>query len=391
MSEEAPKKRALLTAGEGTARTLDGMRKEMRDVDRRIIELVAERIRLAQTIGDEKRKRELPIQDFSVEKQVVDAARASCRELGIDEDVGEEVMLPLIKNAVRAQERDRVGRNRLAGGGKKVLVVGGAGLMGRWFAAFLTSQGHMVTVCDPAGPVTGFAHVTEVEDAAQTADVVIIATPPSVTSPILDDLGTSGTDAVVFDICSLKTPIKGALEALRARGVDVASIHPMFGPGVDLLSGRHIILCPLGSRRADDMVRSFFRDTCATIVEMSLDDHDQLVSYVLGLSHAVNILFNDVLARSGRRLDAIRSVASTTFDRQLAVARQLAMENPDLYYEIQALNAYTPQVLDSLDASMAMFARTVVQRDRKGFVKLMERAADYYAGRDPLGKKEGSS
>lgn len=357
--------------------TLDGLRQQIRDVDRRILEIVAERLRLAQTIGEEKRKRNLPIQDFRVEKTVVDAARETCKRLGIDEALGEEVLRPLIRNAVKVQERDRV-RAHPPGGGKRVLIVGGAGLMGRWFADFLSSQGHMVSILDPKGPVEGYETVEEVDDAARTAEVIVVSTPPSVTAPILDDIGMSRTDAVIFDICSLKTPIKGSLESLRERGLHVVSIHPMFGPTTDLLSGKHVVVCPLGDEKAVQMVRSFFQGTCATLVEMSLDDHDNLVSYVLGLSHAINIMFNDVLVSSGRPLEGIRQVASTTFDKQLQVAGQLARENPHLYYEIQALNRFTPQMLAAVQASVDRIVGHVEHKDRDGFVRMMLKARDFY-------------
>lgn len=380
---EGPGKRTYLdpleATREGSGRpTLDALRKAVREVDERLLDLVSERIRLARTIGEEKLKRNLPIQDFSIEKRVVDAARTRCRELGIDERIGEDVLRPLILNAVRVQEKERVRAAGGAGTGRRVLVVGGAGLMGRWFADFLSSQGHRVTIADPKGPVEGFAYTEEFTDAAATSDVVIVATPPSVTSAILDDLASSGTDGVVFDVCSLKSPIKGSLMALAERGVDVCSIHPMFGPGTDLLSGKHVIVCPLGSPRAVQTVRGFFHDTCAAVVEMSVEDHDRLVSYVLGLSHAVNICFNDVLARTGRPLAEIRPIGSTTFENQVRVAEQLAWENPHLYYEIQALNEYSPQMLDALEDSLHRFMRDVRSRHRERFVEMMGRARTYY-------------
>jgi len=41
-------------------------------------------------------------------------------------------------------------------------------------------------------------------------------------------------------------------------------------------------------------------------------------------------------------------MSSTTFDAQLDVAARVAGENPDLYYEIQSLNAYGEESLRAL-------------------------------------------
>lgn len=357
---------------------LESLRERIRAVDRQILQLAAERTRLARDIGQSKVEHNLPIQDFQVERLVVERARAVCEELGLDADLGEAVMRPLIAAALKVQEKDRTGRRRHQGSGLRVLILGGAGLMGRWFARFLDDQGHVVTILDPDGPVEGFASINELDDGLAACDVVLLATTPSVTSGLLDDIRRIGTDAIVMDICSLKSPVKGQLEALADQGFSVCSIHPMFGPSADLLSGRHVVFCPLGDEKALQTARGFFEHTCAGLVEMSLDDHDRLVAYVLGLSHAINILFNDVLSRT-RPLTDLRTIGSTTFERQVQVAEQVASESPDLYYEIQAMNAYTPQILDSLRDSLDRFDRYVRDKHRKGFIGMMEHAHDYYA------------
>ena len=85
--------------------------------------------------------------------------------------------------------------------------------------------------------------------------------------------------------------LRGGLDALRAAGLRVSSIHPMFGPNTELLSGRHVIFIDLGQGDALERTRALFAPTMVEQVVMSLDEHDRLIAYVLGLSHAVNIAF----------------------------------------------------------------------------------------------------
>jgi len=66
-------------------------------------------------------------------------------------------------------------------------------------------------------------------------------------------------------------------------------------------------------------------------VVMSLDDHDRVIAYVLGLSHALNIAFFTALAESGEAAPKLARMSSTTFDSQLDVAARVAQESPDLY------------------------------------------------------------
>jgi chorismate mutase/prephenate dehydrogenase len=46
---------------------------------------------------------------------------------------------------------------------------------------------------------------------------------------------------LILDIGSLKAPFKETLIQMAEKGMQVASIHPKFGPNTDLLTGKHII------------------------------------------------------------------------------------------------------------------------------------------------------
>ena len=63
---------------------------------------------------------------------------------------------------------------------------------------------------------------------------------------------------------------------------------------------------------------------------MSVDDHDRLMAYVLGLSHALNLAFFTALAASGELVPRLQTMSSTTFDAQLRVATLVAGDNPHL-------------------------------------------------------------
>ncbi len=91
---------------------------------------------------------------------------------------------------------------------------------------------------------------------------------------------------MIFDLASLKSPLRGGLMALKSHGCRVTSVHPMFGPDTDLLSSRHVIFVDLGHAEALERARDLFRPTMVEQVIMSLDEHDRLIAYVLGLSHA---------------------------------------------------------------------------------------------------------
>ncbi len=355
---------------------LDELRAELSAVDRQILALAARRRALASEIGKVKRSSGRPTRDFEREKVVLTRACEQAAELGLSPGLARTVIRELIRSSLQVQERDRVAA-RAAGDGRRALVIGGGGRMGSWFARFLASQGYAVTVADPAGAPEGFPSHPDYRALPLDEDLLVVAAPLGGTAAVLSTLAERKPPGVIFDVGSLKTPLRGALDALVAAGCRACSIHPMFGPDTELLSGRHVIVVDLGIEEASAAVRELFAPTMATLVGMDLDSHDRHIAFVLGLSHALNIAFFSALSASQTSAPALQRLSSTTFDAQLAVARAVARDNPELYYEIQALNDYGGDSLAALRAAVEELESCVQARDAGRFVALMERGRAY--------------
>lgn len=355
---------------------LDELRSELERVDRELMALIARRQELATEIGRYKLAKGLPTRDYGQERVVIQRARDAAREHGLPPHMGEELILLLIRSSLTVQEQDRVAAHS-TGTGKRVLVIGGSGNMGRWFVRFLSSQGYQLEVADPAGPVPGLTHYPDWRGADLQHDIIVVAAPMRATNEILLELADRKPKGLVFDIGSLKSPLRAGLMALKRAGVEVTSIHPMFGPSTELLSGRHVVFIDLGVERANVRARELFASTMAIQVDMDLESHDRLIAYVLGLSHALNIAFFTALAESGEAAPKLAQMSSTTFDAQLDVASRVAGENPRLYYEIQALNDYGTESLSALLYAVERVRSVVRAGDEKGFIALMERGREY--------------
>lgn len=363
--------------------SLDDLRRELADVDRRLIELVARRQELSSAIGAAKRELGRAPRDYRQEREVIERARAVAEGLGVPPGVAESLLLLLIRSSLTVQERDRVAAHG-DGSGRRVLVIGGHGKMGRWFARFLDSQGYAVEVADPAGAVEGYPHHADwrsLQPSLDEYDIIVVAAPLRTSNEILLQLAESPPRGLVFDIGSLKSPLRSGLEALAVAGARVTSVHPMFGPDTELLSARHVIFVDVGHAEATAQARDLFRSTMVLRVDMDLDSHDRLIAYVLGLSHALNIAFFTALAESGEAAPKLATLSSTTFDDQLAVASRVAAENPLLYFEIQSLNDYGTESLSALLYAVERLRSVVRAGDEEGFVGLMERGRRYLSGR----------
>ncbi len=366
--------------------TLDALRQRVTDIDRQMIALVAERKRVSEEVARVKRATGYPTRDFAREREVILGVRKMAAELGVSPALAEDLQRLLIRSSLTTQEQASVAA-RGKGSGRRVLVIGGGGKMGHWFVEFLGSQGFSVEVADPGPVAEGVTRFDDWRKSDLAHDYIIVATPLGATDAILRELALRRPSGVVFDVGSLKSPLRAGLMALKSHGCKVTSIHPMFGPDTELLSGRHVIFVDLGSPEALTAVRELFAPTMAEQVVMSLDDHDRLIAYVLGLSHALNIAFFTALAESGEAAPKLARMSSTTFDSQLDVATRVAQESPDLYYEIQSLNDYGAESLEALSKAVERIRTAVISQDHDAFVALMRQGRDYLEDRRSVAER----
>ncbi|HEX5459796.1 MAG TPA: prephenate dehydrogenase/arogenate dehydrogenase family protein [Steroidobacteraceae bacterium] len=366
--------------------TLDDLRRRLSEIDRQLLALVGERKTLSGDVARVKRATGHPTRDFEREREVLEGARAAAKDVGVSPALAEELLRLLIRSSLTTQEQASVAA-RGAGSGRRALVIGGGGKMGRWFVQFLSSQGFGVEVADPHDGPDGVPRVADWHATDLKHDYIVLATPLGVTDAILRDLALRRPRGVIFDVGSLKSPLRSGLMALKSHGCRVTSIHPMFGPDTELLSGRHVIFVDLGSAEALAEARALFASTMAEQVVMSLDDHDRLIAYVLGLSHALNIAFFTALAESGEAAPRLARLSSTTFDAQLDVASRVAQESPDLYFEIQSLNDYGAESLEALSKAVERLRTAVLSQDHDVFVAMMQQGREYLEDRRSVAER----
>ncbi len=364
-----------------TEETLASVRRRIGEIDGEIMRLVCSRIKEAEKIGKIKRDGKVPVRDFTVEAQVIERAEAVCEMNGIDRHIGREVAKSLVMASVSAQTSSDT--PVYEGRARKILIVGGSGKMGGWYANFFNVQGHEVIVNDIT-PSSKYRFDGDILHAAEAADIILLSTPISATAGILSMLIDAGAGATIMDGCSLKSPLMGEIRRGIGKGLRITSIHPMFGPGTKMLADQNLIICDCGSRDAVEDASSLFRDTSLNMTVLELERHDELMAYVLGATHALNIAFFSMLAESTLSMAELKRFASTTFTNQLSTAADVAHENPMLYYEIQNLNVHRNTVFSSLIGSVEKVRDCSFREKPDDFIALMRKGMEYtgVAGRE---------
>jgi chorismate mutase/prephenate dehydrogenase len=341
--------------------SLAALRDRIQQLDRELVGLAAERVKVAREIGRRKREEGLPTVDYAQERRVLDAAQRRALRAGLDTEVAQDLVARLIRASVSAQEEDSL-RHSGHGQGRSAVIVGGAGRMGRWMTRFLSAQGWAASVLDPRATP---AENREARETLFGSELVLLAAPPRGIAAIYADWLDEPPRGVLVDLASIKTPLVAPIRALQEAGARVASIHPMFGPSTLLLRDSEVVVCDTGDEEATRLAETLFAPTTARVVRVPLAEHDRIMADLLSLAHATAIAFALALP------DAEHPVHSTTFQALETLAAAVVRENPDVYYEIQAENPHSLEALERLQAAVERVHEAVTTRSPELFAELL--------------------
>ena len=117
-----------------------------------------------------------PTRDYERERDVILGVRATAAELGVSPALAEELLRLLIRSSLTTQEQASVAA-RGAGTGRRALVIGGGGKMGRWFVSSSPRRVSRVEVADPARCPTGVPRGRTGAATDLKHDYIVLATP----------------------------------------------------------------------------------------------------------------------------------------------------------------------------------------------------------------------
>jgi chorismate mutase/prephenate dehydrogenase len=252
-------------------------------------------------------------------------------------------------------------------------VIGAAGRMGSWFADFLSKSGYRLILTDRNKSAArrlarkhNFRFVEDQATVIESAQIVVLATPTHTTRRILERLDKETSRGKLFvEISSVKRPLSMTLRKAERRGISVLSIHPMFGPSAEGISGKTILSIPTARRtRPADAFLTMLRRRGAKVVRCDLNEHDRLMSVVLTLPHFLNVVLANTLRSIGTDPNLLSKIAGPTFRLQLLIAEAVHHESLDSELSILMDDAYSDVALKKYAKQSTIMLNTIVRAKR---------------------------
>ena len=231
----------------------------------------------------------------------------------------------------------------------------GAGLIGTSIALGLKKAGYVLSIEDEDPEAEEIAQgLIGQNGAAPGPELVIIATPISTISTLVQEYGTRYPQATLIDIGGLKSEVVAEVEQIPGLSERFCATHPMAGREIsgalaargDLFEGRIWIYTPTANSSELSVSRALeiIKALGATEVALAPREHDQAIA---GISHLPQVV-SSLLSASLIELS----------DRDIKLAGQglkdvsrLAASNADLWSEL--LHANSPAVVELLQVFAA--------------------------------------
>jgi prephenate dehydrogenase len=267
----------------------------------------------------------------------------------------------------------------------KILIIGGTGETGRWFARFYKNHGCDVVVWginmrkDIAREL-GVQFADDLEGEIKSSDIVMISVPINKTEKIISEIAPKmSPGSLLMDITSIK---KGPVEAMikyAPQDVEILGTHPMFGPSIPDIRGQIVIFTPVEGRcsRWLRVIRDLYQDNGAHIEIMDAAQHDRMMAVIQGLTHFAYISIGTVFRELEFEVANSRRFMSPTYDIMLDFVGRILAQNPYLYAMIQ-MNPEVAEVHRTYISQCKQLAEMVKKKDVEGFVDLMKKAASHF-------------
>lgn len=346
---------------------LSALRDQIDEVDTALLDLLSRRLDLVAQVGEVKGRHGLPIYAPDRERAMITRRRGEAEATGLSPDLVEDVLRRLMREAYTHEKN--VGFTQQAPDLGPVVIVGGAGRMGRLFGRMLTLSGYEVRSLD-AGDWDQAAELVA------DAGMVLVSVPIHDTVAVIGRLPALPEGCLLVDITSTK---RGPLEAmLAAHPGPVLGLHPMFGPDVDSLAKQVVAYTPGRDPEASRWLLEQIRLWGARLHEVSPADHDHAMGLIQALRHFSTFAYGLHLAHEDRSLDDLLALSSPIYRLELIMVGRLFAQDPELYADIIMASPENLALIERYHERFAEALDVLRAGDREGFVARFREIGDWF-------------
>ena len=315
--------RSFFLDDEAMNEELNVLRDQIDAVDQQLVALLARRLALVADVGDVKSRHGLPIYAPDREAAMLAKRREEATASGVPADLIEDVLRRVMRESY-SSENDS-GFKCVNPQLRSIVVIGGAGQLGRLFVNMFRLSGYRVEILERDD-------WPRAEPMLSQAGMVVVAVPIDATCEVIDKLGMLPADCILVDLASVKN---GPLQAmLAAHTGPVLGLHPMFGPDSGSLAKQVVVYCDGRQPEAYQWFLEQIQVWGARLHRISAVEHDQNMAFIQALRHFATFAYGLHLAEENVQLEQLLALSSPIYRLELAMVGRLFAQDPQLYADI---------------------------------------------------------
>jgi chorismate mutase / prephenate dehydrogenase len=347
---------------------LEHLRQQIDAIDTQLVDLLARRRQVIEQVTAVKQQHDLPTFHPAREENLISARRAQAAQAGLDPDYVEDLFRTMMRHSRVGQLNTLSRRSKRPGA--KVLIVGGAGSMGRFFTTWLTQSDYEVRILEQGDWPRAKALADGVE-------LCLLAVPIDVTPEVARQIAPClSPDCILADITSLKREPLAAM--LACHPGPVMGLHPLFGPATTTMDKQIVVVSP--GRRLEDC--QWLLDQLQVwgnvLVETSAEEHDEIMGIVQALRHFATFAFGQFLHSRGVPIFRTLELSSPIYRLELAMVGRLFAQDPALYAEIVFATPERRELLKDFITSLQENLGLVERGDKAEFVARFREVAEWF-------------
>ncbi|MBW4594123.1 MAG: bifunctional chorismate mutase/prephenate dehydrogenase [Brasilonema angustatum HA4187-MV1] len=324
------------------------IKEKLKQIDSGLIELLGKRIAvLAES--------ELPCLDEPLDKIIPLLAQA-----GVPEFVWKNVV---ISCAAAVANHSSSSTNTQP---RKVTIIGGRGIMGRFFTSRFSAAGHKVNILE-------HDDWNRADKLLADVDLVLVCVPIEHTLDVIQKaaLYLEPTTALA-DITSIKTPVVQAM--LEHHTGPVLSLHPMFGSSIKSFLSQNVIVCPGRQFEAFQWLLEMIKGEGGKVIVCTPSEHDQMMVVIQAVRHFCAFSLGVFLAEEGIDISRSLEFSSPPYRIELDMVSRLFNQDASLHMNLISGSEERRQAISRLANTYSHLAHLVMHKDQAGLKREFEKA-----------------
>ena len=346
---------------------LTPLRNKIDEVDKKMLELLAQRLSLVEQVGEVKSQHGLPIYAPDREAAMLASRRAEAEKVGVPPQLIEDILRRTMRESY-ASEKDS-GFKCLNPDLRSVVIVGGNGQLGGLFGKMFALSGYQVKIL-------GSQDWHRADEILDDAGLVVVTVPIHLTEGVIEKLSSLPKDCILCDLTSVKKRPLSTM--LRVHQGPVVGLHPMFGPDVPSMAKQVIVYSDGRGEEQYQWLLQQFKIWGASLCQMEADKHDNGMTLIQALRHFTSFAYGLHLSKENPDLDTLVTLSSPIYRLELAMVGRLFAQDPNLYGDIILSSEENIAMIKRFHQQFGEALTLLDNKDKAGFVSQFEQVSAWF-------------